>query len=141
MTRRKALKKCPLVAHYAAPNGCCIGCGKTYQANKRKSNPFQAVLGIFDPTITGGVRVHTSPPKRTHKAAETWAKKEAKRHPGREVITTIKENPGVRAKRIGRVRKIFYDRDQGKRQGLYYHTFRRRGAGLWTEPNGKVSIR
>jgi hypothetical protein len=47
----------------------------------------------------------------------------------------------AKAKRIGRVRKIWYDRDQGNRQGAYYHIFTRKAAGLWTEPNGKVSIR
>jgi hypothetical protein len=44
------------VAHYAAPNGCCIGCGKSFQANRprpvtkrkrpAKSNPAPAVKRI-----------------------------------------------------------------------------------------------
>lgn len=62
--------------------------------------------------------------------------------PSKTPAKTRKTNPpAAGAKRIGRVRKIWYDRDQGNRQGAYYHIFTRRAAGLWTEPSGKVSIR
>lgn len=42
----------------------------------------------------------------------------------------------VKPARIGRTEKVFYKRDQGNRQGPYYHLFRRVLAGLWTYPAG-----
>lgn len=89
MSKRRQKQACPLIAHYAAPNGCCIGCGKRYQVN---------------------------PPKTRRKQTLS--------------------NPRTSAKRIGRAKKFYYDRDQGNRQGLYQHTFTRRNAGVWTYPAG-----
>jgi hypothetical protein len=46
--------------------------------------------------------------------------------------------PADKPFRIGQPKKIFYLRDQGGRQGDYYHIFTRRNAGLWTHPPGWV---
>jgi hypothetical protein len=47
-------------------------------------------------------------------------------------------NPAAKEKpfRIGRAEKIYYKRDQGNRQGPYFHNFTRTAAGVWTYPPG-----
>ena len=44
--------------------------------------------------------------------------------------------PKIKPQRIGRTQRVFYLRDQGKRQGPYVHKFTRRAAGLWTHAPG-----
>lgn len=44
--------------------------------------------------------------------------------------------PAVKPARIGRAEKIYYKRDQGNRQGPYFHKFTRTAAGVWTYPPG-----
>jgi hypothetical protein len=42
----------------------------------------------------------------------------------------------VKPERIGQASKIFYLRDQGNRQGNYYHKFTKSAAGVWTYSPG-----
>jgi hypothetical protein len=119
VTGRRTTKRCPLVAHLMAPNGCCVGCGKQYRPNR----PLTAAKArtILHHGKVSGRRL--TPQQRKFFGA---------RASGYPALS----NPADRPERIGRARKFYYDRDQGNRQGAYFHTFTRRKAGTWTYPPG-----
>jgi len=91
LTRTRKTKRCPLVAHYAAPNGCCIGCGKSYQKNPRK--PARKARNVnprkrSNPATAPGV-------KRIGRAQKLFYLRDQGRVPGPNVKTYTRRADGV----------------------------------------------
>jgi len=141
-----ARTRCPLRYHFAAGTNRCIGCGKLRpdsSTNPRKKLPPSIPYAERFPrtfhgytigkTLAGDIFIEKDG------VLISWAKTGAQ---AESVIKSLgpMKNPRS-AKRIGRAVELRYLRDQGQHRGLYKHSFRRRAAGVWTEPDKTVAIR
>ena len=154
--RRKS--RCPLAVHVAPNGRACIGCGKSFRPNLAKKPARKARKTPRYRTLTNRAKTRPPVKEaQAHRgysitklissgyavSKDGFHISYAPTHAGAvavvDMLTNAKSNPagGARATgspapadslRMGRLLKIFYQRDQGNRQGLYYHTFTKKPA-------------
>lgn len=83
MSKRRQTKKCPLFVHLAAPNGCCVGCGKRYQVNRSKPRRKQTLSNPAEP------------PKRIGRAKKFYYDRDQGNRQGLYQHTFTRRNAGV----------------------------------------------